>query len=112
VVLSEVVPVETIIQRVRELAPHAAVCVDGVAAAPHLALDCQAMDCDFYAYSHYKVFGPHMASLYGKKSAFAGLIGPNHFFIPDDAVPYKWELGCLPHELCAGRLAFKQVSEI
>lgn len=94
---------------VRKLCPRASICVDGVAFAPHAAMDCQALGCDFYCYSTYKVFGPHLACLFGRKASLARLQGPNHFFIPDDAVPYKWELGCLPHELCAGRLAFKQV---
>ncbi len=83
----------------------ARVVVDGVAYAPHRAMDVEAWDVDWYVYSTYKVYGPHMAALYGKEEAFAELTGPNHYFIPDDEVPYKFELGGAIHEGCAGLLA-------
>ncbi len=83
----------------------ARVVADGVAYAPHRAIDVQAWDVDWYVYSTYKVYGPHMAVLYGKPDAVAELTGPNHFFIPDDEVPYKFEPGGANHESCAGLLA-------
>lgn len=76
--------------------------IDGVAYAPHHPPDVSAIGCDWYVYSTYKVFGPHMAALFGTREAFAELTGPNHYFIPDDAVPYKFELGGVNHEACAG----------
>lgn len=79
--------------------------VDGVAYAPHHPVDVAALDADWYVYSTYKVFGPHMAALYGKREAFARLNGPNHFFIPKDKWPGKFELGGACHEGCAGLLA-------
>ena len=66
---------------------------------------CAAWDVDWYVYSTYKVYGPHMAVLYGKADALAELTGPNHFFIPDDELPYKFEPGGANHESCAGLLA-------
>ena len=43
------------------------VLVDGAQAAPHMTLDMQALDCDFYAFSGHKVFGPTgVGVLYGK----------------------------------------------
>ena len=43
------------------------VLVDGAQAAPHLAVDVQALDCDFYVFSGHKVFGPTgIGILYGK----------------------------------------------
>jgi cysteine desulfurase/selenocysteine lyase len=43
------------------------VLVDGAQAAPHLRLDMQALDCDFYAFSGHKMFGPTgIGVLYGK----------------------------------------------
>ena len=36
----------------------ARVLVDGAQAAPHLAVDVQDLDCDFYAFSGHKVYGP------------------------------------------------------
>lgn len=78
----------------------ARVLVDGVAYAPHRAPDMAALACDWYVYSTYKVFGPHMAALFGTHQALAELTGPNHYFI--DGGPYKWELGGTNHESCAG----------
>lgn len=43
------------------------VLVDGAQAAPHLPIDVQALDCDFYAFSGHKVYGPTgIGVLYGK----------------------------------------------
>jgi cysteine desulfurase/selenocysteine lyase len=43
------------------------VLVDGAQAAPHLPVDVQALDCDFYAFSSHKLCGPTGAGiLYGK----------------------------------------------
>ncbi|MFT5783845.1 MAG: cysteine desulfurase family protein (TIGR01976 family), partial [Candidatus Krumholzibacteriia bacterium] len=82
----------------------ARVVVDGVALAPHRAVDVTALGVDWYVYSTYKVYGPHMAVLYGSNEAFAELKGPNHFFVAEDDLPYKYELGGANHESCAGLL--------
>jgi len=43
------------------------VLVDGAQAAPHLAIDVQDLDCDFYALSGHKMYGPTgIGVLYGK----------------------------------------------
>jgi cysteine desulfurase / selenocysteine lyase len=43
------------------------VLVDGAQAVPHLAVDVTAIDCDFYAFSGHKLFGPTgIGVLYGK----------------------------------------------
>jgi cysteine desulfurase/selenocysteine lyase len=43
------------------------VLLDGAQAAPHLAVDVRALDCDFYAFSGHKLFGPTgIGILYGK----------------------------------------------
>jgi cysteine desulfurase family protein (TIGR01976 family) len=82
----------------------ARVVADGVAYAPHRSVDVKAWDVDFYVYSVYKVFGPHMAVLFAKDEALAELTGPNHFFIPNSD-PYKFEPGGPSHEACAGLVA-------
>jgi cysteine desulfurase/selenocysteine lyase len=43
------------------------VLVDGAQAVPHLPVDVQALDCDFYAFSAHKLYGPSgVGVLYGK----------------------------------------------
>ena len=43
------------------------VLIDGAQAAPHLSVDVQALDCDFYAFSTHKMCGPTgFGALYGK----------------------------------------------
>ena len=45
------------------------VLVDGAQAAPHLPVDVQDLDCDFYAFSGHKVFGPTgIGVLYGREA--------------------------------------------
>jgi len=83
----------------------ARVVVDDVAYAPHRAMAVADWGVDWCIYSTYKVYGPHMAAMFGMHKAYAELEGPNHFFIPKDAVPYKFEPGGCSHEGCAGLLA-------
>jgi cysteine desulfurase family protein (TIGR01976 family) len=103
--LGEIVDVEAITSLTH--AAGARVVVDGVAYAPHRAMDVAAWDVDWYAYSTYKVYGPHMAALWARRDALAELSGPNHFFIPDDDLPYKFEVGGPSHEGCAGILGLR-----
>ena len=43
--------------------------IDGAQAVPHLAVDVQDLDCDFYAFSGHKMFGPTgIGVLYGRES--------------------------------------------
>ncbi len=45
------------------------VLVDGAQAAPHMAIDVQALDVDFYAFSSHKMYGPAgVGVLYGRES--------------------------------------------
>ena len=98
--LGDIVDIESITSLVH--AAGARVVVDGVAYAPHRAMDVSAWNVDWYAYSTYKVYGPHMAALWGRRDALEELSGPNHFFVPDDDLPYKFEVGGANHEGCAG----------
>ncbi|MBR1550883.1 MAG: cysteine desulfurase [Muribaculaceae bacterium] len=44
------------------------VLVDGAQAAPHMAVDVRQLDCDFYAFSSHKMYGPTgVGVLYGKR---------------------------------------------
>jgi cysteine desulfurase family protein (TIGR01976 family) len=85
----------------------ARVVADGVAYAPHRLIDVEAWQIDFYVFSNYKVYGPHMATMFGSYEAFAELTGPNHFFIPRSDTVHKFELGGISHEACAGLLALR-----
>lgn len=99
--LGEIVDVAAIAELTH--AAGARVVVDGVAYAPHRAMDVAGWNVDWYAYSTYKVYGPHMAALWGRRDALDELTsGPNHFFIED--TPYRFELGGPSHEGCAGLL--------
>ncbi|MBS0375428.1 MAG: cysteine desulfurase [Proteobacteria bacterium] len=65
--LGTVLPVRDIIARAH--ARGVPVLVDGAQAAPHLALDLQALDADFYAFSGHKVYGPDgIGVLYGREA--------------------------------------------
>jgi cysteine desulfurase family protein (TIGR01976 family) len=83
----------------------ARVVLDGVAFAPHRAVDVEAWGVDWYVDSTYKVYGPHMAMLWGRHEAWAELTSPYHFFTHDEAVPHPFEVGGANHEGCAGLLA-------
>jgi len=83
----------------------AKVVADGVAFAPHRAVRFDEWGVDWYAWSAYKVYGPHMAVLVGRPDQMAALPGANHFFIPPGELAYKFEPGGANHEGCAGLLA-------
>jgi len=58
------------VRRIVELAHRRGVpvLIDGAQAAPHLPIDVQAIDCDFYTFSAHKAFGPTgIGALYGKE---------------------------------------------
>ena len=65
-VLGTVNPVEEIIKTAHK---HGIpVLVDGAQSAPHFKVDVQAMDCDFFAFSGHKMYGPTgIGVLYGKE---------------------------------------------
>jgi cysteine desulfurase/selenocysteine lyase len=45
------------------------VLIDGAQAVPHMKIDVQALDCDFYAFSGHKIYGPTgIGILYGKSA--------------------------------------------
>jgi cysteine desulfurase / selenocysteine lyase len=85
----------------------AVVLVDGAQAAPHLAIDVRDLDCDFYAFSGHKVFGPTgIGVLYGKAHLLevmppyqggGDMIATVTFEQTTyNALPYKFEAGT-PH---------------
>lgn len=79
----------------------AMVCVDGVAYAPHRSIDVKKWDVDFYLFSFYKVFGPHLGLLYAKKDILAQCKGQYHYFFPEDDLPHKLNPAGPNHETIA-----------
>jgi len=64
-VLGTVNDVAAIVRQAHEAG--AAVLMDGAQAAPHVRVDVQSLDCDFYAFSGHKMYGPTgIGVLYGK----------------------------------------------
>lgn len=68
--LGTVTPVRAIIEAAHRAG--AKVLLDGCQAVPHMAVDMQALDVDFYAFSGHKMYGPTgIGVLYGKKELLA-----------------------------------------
>ena len=83
------------------------VLVDGAQAAPHLAVDVQDLDCDFYAFSGHKLCGPTgIGVLYGKAALlekmqpFKGggdmILSVSFEKTIYNTIPYKFEAGTPP----------------
>ncbi len=105
--VSNILGAEEDLPKAAELA-HAAgalVVADGVAYAPHRRMSVAQGPADFYVFSCYKVYGPHMAAMWGRREAMEGLTGPNHFFLPQEPLSHRWELGGVNLEAAAGWLA-------
>lgn len=65
-VLGIINPVSEIIRLAH--AQNIPVCIDGAQSAPHLPIDVQALDCDFFVCSAHKMYGPTgLGVLYGKE---------------------------------------------
>ncbi len=82
----------------------AVVLIDGAQAVPHLVVDVQSLDCDFYVFSSHKMFGPTgVGVLYGRASLLEAM--PPYQGGGDmiasvtfektlyNVVPYKFEAG-------------------
>jgi cysteine desulfurase family protein (TIGR01976 family) len=94
-------PVSTIAAMTR--AAGALLWVDAVHAAPHLALDVAALGADHVVWSAYKVYGPHLGVLWGRREVTEDL-PPYHVRPAGGAIPGRFETGTQAHELLAGLL--------
>ena len=70
---------------------------DGVSYAPHGFPDVKELDVDFYTFSLYKTYGPHLALLYGKEEILKNLPNQNHEFL-NGQYPYTINPGGPNHE--------------
>ncbi|KAJ0168642.1 putative cysteine desulfurase [Colletotrichum tanaceti] len=99
-ILGTIHDVAAIAEAVHKETPKGLVCVDGVAYAPHRPLDVKALGIDFYAFSWYKVYGPHTAMLYASRPAQDGhMHSLGHFFNPSDSLEGKLGLAGGSYEL-------------
>jgi len=100
--LGTINPVKEIIEEAHKFG--AKVLIDGAQAAPHLAINVQDLDCDFYALSAHKVYGPTGTGvLYGKREVLemmppyqggGEMIKEVHFsYTTYNDIPYKFEAG-------------------
>lgn len=65
--LGTINPIKQIIEKAHQ--KNAFVLIDGAQAVPHTKVDVQDLDCDFYAFSGHKMFGPTgVGILYGKET--------------------------------------------
>ena len=70
---------------------------DGVSYAPHGFPDVKKLDVDFYTFSLYKTYGPHIGLLYGKEEILKQLPNQNHEFL-NGQYPYTLNPGGPNHE--------------
>jgi len=78
--------------------------VDAVHYAPHELVDVRDWNCDFFACSAYKFYGPHIGILYGRHDLLDSLDFPKLIPAPDSA-PERAETGTQNHEGIAGAAA-------
>ncbi len=70
---------------------------DGVSYAPHGFPDVKELGVDFYTFSLYKTYGPHLALMYGKEEILKNLPNQNHEFL-EGKYPYTINPGGPNHE--------------
>ena len=104
-VTGTIVPIKEIVEIARK--KNVPVLVDGCQSAPHLKIDVQDLDCDFFAFSAHKVYGPTgVGLLYAKKKWLEKLppyIGGGGMIneVKKDKITYaplpeKYEAGTMP----------------
>ncbi len=100
--LGTVLPVRRLVASAR--ARGIATLLDGAQAVPHMSVDVQALDCDFYAFSGHKVFAPTgIGVLYGREALLERMppwqgggdmiLTVSFSGTTYNALPYKFEAG-------------------
>ena len=108
-ILGSINPIKEIAKTVHKAG--ALICVDGVAYAPHRRVDVRKLDVDFYVFSWYKTYGPHLAVMYGRYNQLYKMEGINHYFFKKKDVPYKFQPGNLNFELTYSLLGITEYFE-
>lgn len=99
-ILGSISDVKTIAKTVHEV-PGALLCIDAVAYAPHRRVDVTDWGVDFYSFSWYKVYGPHIAVLYASKKAQSSMHTLGHYFKGTDTLGELLGLAAANYELVA-----------
>jgi cysteine desulfurase family protein (TIGR01976 family) len=96
-------PASDLVRVVRERT-NAIVACDGVHLAQHRRIDVRAIGADLVACSPYKIFGPHLGILFGRRQLLSSL-EPYKVKPASDALPHAFETGTQNHEAMAGWIA-------
>ncbi|GBC86771.1 Cysteine desulfurase SufS [bacterium HR12] len=99
-----ITPAADLVRLVRDRAPAATVVCDGVHLAQHRRIDVRALGADLVAVSPYKVFGPHLGILFGRRELLERLT-PYKVRPAPDELPSRFETGTQNHEGMAGWVA-------
>jgi cysteine desulfurase family protein (TIGR01976 family) len=98
-----ITPAAELVRLVRERTEAVVVC-DGVHLAQHRRIDVRAIGADLVACSPYKIFGPHLGILFGRRELLSTL--PRYKVRPaPDELPDAFETGTQNHEGLAGWVA-------
>lgn len=100
-ILGTIHDVKAIASAVHAANSTALVCVDAVAYAPHRQIDVKDLGVDCYAFSWYKVYGPHISMLYVSSKAQEQMTSLGHFFNPHKTLENKIGLAGSSYELVA-----------
>jgi cysteine desulfurase family protein (TIGR01976 family) len=98
-----ITPAADLTRLVRERT-EAIVACDGVHVAQHRGIDVRAIGADLVACSPYKIFGPHLGIVFGRRELLASL-RPYKVRPASDAPPDAFETGTQNHEAFAGWVA-------
>ena len=98
-ILGTITDVKAIASYAHQQCPNVLVSVDGVAYAPHRQIDVADLGVDFYSFSWYKVYGPHVAMLYASQKAQGHMKSMGHYFNPSASLADKIGLAAGSYEL-------------
>ena len=100
-ILGTIHDIKALAKTIRAHCPEALFCVDAVAYAPHRQVRVVDLDVDFYSFSWYKVYGPHIAQLYASTRGLKAMRSLGHYFNGSSSLQDKLGLAGGSYELVA-----------